>query len=709
MNDDDDTNNEHEMNNNNQQENIEYDMIEYEEENEEEIEADNIDVNVTSEGVELNASGRPKRQAAGAGIERLEMSLDNNKAYASVKEKNYQLTMKSAKHPFMRGEKSFMSVAANYLFVQVTEHAQMSAKAGIKRFGDRAVAAMLSEYKQLNEGPMPGKPVFGCIDPNELSIEDKRKALEAVNLVKKKRCGKIKGRTCANGSKQKRYLKHGESISSPTVSLEAIVGTLVIDAYEGRDVAIFDVPGAYLQAEMPQEKNLLMKFRDEFVGIMCEVNPEYKKYVIVENGKEVLYVKILRAIYGCIESALLWYELYVKTLKGMGFVLNPYDRCVANKMINGKQCTVAWYVDDNKLSHEDPEVVTEVLNAIKDHFGDLVITRGDTHDLLGMTITMDRKNKNVIIDMKHQIEEALEMFDETVDDTVTSPANRNLFTTYDDESKELGEARSEIFHSVTAKLLFIMKRARPDIETSVSYLMTRVSKSNEKDWKKLKRCLGFLKRTINDKRVIGADSLRDLHVWIDASHAIHANMRGHTGGTMSMGRGTIHSKSSKQKLNTKSTTESELVGVSEYLPYDLWQVNFFGAQGYDIRNNYIYQDNESAIKMEINGRNSCTGNSRHVDIKYFWVKDRVDKKEVEIKYCPTTLMLADFFTKPLQGQLFKRFREVIMGYRHINDLLLDPNFMLKERVEKNSNIVIKNLDIKNNQRSYKEVLQGKHE
>ena len=89
------------------------------------------------------------------------------------------------------------------------------------------------------------------------------------------------------------------------------MGTLLIDAHEDRDVAIFDVPGAYLQAEMPKEKKLLMKFRDEFVNIMCEVNPEYKKYVVKENGKEVLYVKILRAIYGCIESALLWYELYV--------------------------------------------------------------------------------------------------------------------------------------------------------------------------------------------------------------------------------------------------------------------------------------------------------------------------------------------------------------------------------------------------------------
>ena len=86
-----------------------------------------------------------------------------------------------------------------------------------------------------------------------------------------------------------------------------------------------------------------------------------------------------------------------------------------------------------------------------------------------------------------QLKEAFEMFEEELDETVASPARKNLFKTYDGECEELDEARSEIFHSVTAKLLFIMKRGRPDVETAASYLMTRVSKSNEKDWEKLKR------------------------------------------------------------------------------------------------------------------------------------------------------------------------------------------------------------------------------
>ena len=131
-------------------------------------------------------------------------------------------------------------------------------------------------------------------------------------------------------------MKEGETISSPTVLNEVLLGKLVIDALEEHDVGIFDVPGAYLQAEMPKEKNMLMKFRGDFVEIMCDVNPQYKKYVIEDNRKRVLYVRVLKAIYGCIESSLLWHELFSNTLKDLGFEINPYDRCTANKIIDGK-------------------------------------------------------------------------------------------------------------------------------------------------------------------------------------------------------------------------------------------------------------------------------------------------------------------------------------------------------------------------------------
>ena len=87
--------------------------------------------------------------------------------------------------------------------------------------------------------------------------------------------------------------------------------------------------------------------------------------------------------------------------------------------------------------------------------------------------------------------------------------------------------------------------------------------------------------------------------------------------------------------------------------------------------------------MEINGRNSCTGNSRHINIRYFWIKDRVDNKEVKIEYIPTHLMLADFFTKPLQGEQFKIFRAYIMGWVPISELIVRKNEKKIDKIEDN--------------------------
>ena len=141
---------------------------------------------------------------------------------------------------------------------------------------------------------------------------------------------------------------------------------------------------------------------------------------------------------------------------------------------------------------------------------------------------------------------------------------------------------------MVAKFFYIYKRDRPDIEPTILYLNTRVSKSTENGWAKLKRALTYLKGTIDEVRIIGVKSLKSIFTWINAAFVTHEDMKGHTGGAMSMGYGIIHRRAEKKKLNTKSSTKSELIGMSEYLPYNIWLVMFLEAQGYEIVNNTIY-------------------------------------------------------------------------------------------------------------------------
>ena len=95
---------------------------------------------------------------------------------------------------------------------------------------------------------------------------------------------------------------------------------------------------------------------------------------------------------------------------------------------------------------------------------------------------------------------------------------------------------------------------------------------------------------------------------------------------------------------------------------------FLEAQGYQMQESFLEQDNESAIKLEKNGRTSAGPKSRHINIRYFWIKDRLKSERVVVRHCPTLAMLADFFTKPLQGHLFRTFRDVLLGHEHVDSL-----------------------------------------
>jgi hypothetical protein len=493
--------------------------------------------------------------------------------------------------------------------------------------------------------------------------------------VKEKRCGRIKGRTVADGRPQ-RDLYTKDETSSPTVSTDALMLSLLIDAHEHRDVATADVAGAYLHAEM--EDFTLLKMEGESVDIMCDVCDDYRKFVCIENGKKVLYLKLLKALYGCVQSALLWYELFSSTLQVAGYELNPYDTCVANKMIDGKQCTIAWYVDDNKISHVDDKVVTRTIEMIEGRFGKMTVTRGKEHVFLGMNITF-HDDGTVSVKMKEYIKEAIDDFGEDIIRSAATPAKKNLFDV-DETAEPLTRKKRENFHSVVAKLLYVSKRSRLDIQLAVAFLCTRVSCSTEQDWQKLKQVLEYLRGTLDEYLTLGADDIGMMKTWVDASYAVHMDMKSHTGGVVSFGIGAVMSKSSKQKLNVKSSTEAELVGASDYLPYPIWAKKFLAAQGYVLKENVFYQDNQSTIRFERNGRKSCGPNSRHIDIRYFFIKDRIGLETIDVQHCPTEQMLADFFTKPLQGSLFRKFREVILGHKHIDSLKQSVPTPSQERV-----------------------------
>ena len=149
--------------------------------------------------------------------------------------------------------------------------------------------------------------------------------------------------------------------------------------------------------------------------------------------------------------------------------------------------------------------------------------------------------------------------------------------------------------------------------------------------------------------------------WVDAAYAVHDDCRGHTGAGMSVGQRMALSYSWKQKINTKSSTEAELVGVDNSLGYILWACYFMIEQVYDMDPSLLYQDNMSAILLKTNGRASSSKRTKHIKVKYFFIKNKVDREEITIRRCPTESMWTDINTKPKQGAVFWAFRGHVMG------------------------------------------------
>ena len=221
--------------------------------------------------------------------------------------------------------------------------------------------------------------------------------------------------------------------------------------------------------------------------------------------------------------------------------------------------------------------------------------------------------------------------------------------------------RKEIFLTWVAKALFLCKRSRVDIQLEVAFLCTRVRNPDEDDWNKLIRLLQYLQGTKHLVLTLEVDNLNISKWYADAAFPVHLDYKSHTGGIHTMGKGAIQAISSKQKLNTKSSTEAELVGADDVLSQLLWTKYFLEAQGYASAETILYQDNTSAILLENNGNESSSRRTRHINIRYYFIKDRIISGDLVVKYRPTDDMPADYQSKPVQGAKFIKFRKEIMN------------------------------------------------
>jgi hypothetical protein len=423
-----------------------------------------------------------------------------------------------------------------------------SLKAGLREHGDAAREAVAKEFAQL----FNDKKALVPVKRSQLTWQQRKQIIRSSMFLKSKfnamgAFEKIKARLVADGSMQDRNLYPDNS--SPTVAMQSLFMCLGIAARERRHIMQVDITGAYLNADMKGEE-MLMQLDETTTSILATSVPEVIPFI--ENG--TLVVRLEKALYGCVQSAKLWYEKLTGVLQDMGFTQNTVDKCVLNMIRNGKQLTLCVYVDDILALSENAEDLKWLEGELKEAFDEIQAEISEDFSYLGMHISMGDRQVN--ISMKKFVEELLELFGQSK--MRATPALGNLFES--GEERALSEADRAHFHTMVAKLLYLSKRTRCDIALPVNFLCTRVSCATEGDKSELDRVMGYLKMTKAREMVLTYRGEWSVVGYIDAAFGCHADGKSQSGCLVQVGGATVQAISRKQKIVTKDSTEAELAG-----------------------------------------------------------------------------------------------------------------------------------------------------
>lgn len=538
----------------------------------------------------------------------------------------------------------------------------MTCRQAESEHGSIATDSIEGELQQL-----VNKEFATPIPAAELTPEIIKGAIRSKMFVKQKMkpdgtIDKIKSRLVARGDQQDRTLYEGEDLSATTVTCMSVFSLLAIAAKEQRKVCTADVGGAYLNASMGTDgPPVYMSIEPSLASILSGMDSRYRE-AIRDNG--TIIVRLDKCLYGCIESARKWQLNVMQTLSDNNMKPNAYDPCVLNKTCrDGAQLTIAVYVDDILMTSTNEEEMEELLQAIKNRYGDVKSHRGDVIEFLGMSVDMSTTG-SASITMKGM--EASIIEDATTERgtrKTNSPAADDIFDIDEDSPPLHNQERSE-FHAMVARLLYLAKRVRPECLMAVSFLTTRVTKATKEDKMKLDRIINYLRD--NDERGItltpGAEGIV-ASGYFDAAYGIHEDGKSHTGACLTVGeRGPVSVESTKQSIVTKSSTEAELVATSDSTNMLLHLRNFLTAQGYEQGPSTVYQDNMSCMSLIERGR-STSKKTRHIAIRHFWTKERVDTNEIIMVHRATENMgPANVMTKPTHGAQFVNERKQLTNW-----------------------------------------------
>jgi hypothetical protein len=382
-------------------------------------------------------------------------------------------------------------------------------------------------------------------------------------------------------------------------------------------------------------------------------------------------VKLCKALYGLIQSSMLWFNNISDTLINMGFVAANNDPCSFRKDFAIGTYIIGLHVDD--LVHASPHVTlsNEIASQLTLRYGSMEHNFGTNLSFLSMNIVYDKVNGVLTIDQDAYMTKFLESLGEKHEIKLQQyPTIDNLMfdQVAEEDSMALDKEKSSLYRTYLMVLMYCSLRVRADIQFVIVFLASYMQKPTVNAWESLMKVIGYLlqnssmKMTYNrsENCEYGSGETGRIESYIDASWCLDKNARGQSGLVLK-----IDENSCKQKVVTKSSTEAEIVAVDDYLPYSLWVLALSEELNLKVKRPIIvYQDNQSGVRIMEKGHGNFK-RTKHFINKYYWIKQFVDDGSIIFNYIPTTSMIADIFTKPMTGHMFYLFIYFIINNHQI--------------------------------------------
>jgi hypothetical protein len=448
---------------------------------------------------------------------------------------------------------------------------------------------------------------------------------------------RYKARLVAQGFSQQAGVDYDE-VYAPVAKYKSIRTLLAIGNQLDLEIHQMDVVAAFLNGDLTD--TIYMKQPEGFVN--------------QDHPNKVCMLK--KSLYGLKQSARCWNDKIDAYLKASEYKQSSADPCIyyRTQMIGNKAVVVfiGVYVDDTIFMSNDTAVLEAEKARISSEFA--MDDRGEIHFILGMEVKRDRARKIITISQKAYLESVLTRFGMNECNPVSTPLETGKRFERLSEGDETVDIK--LFQAAIGSLNYAAIATRPDLSLAVGLLSQHMVNPGKDHWSGIKRVLRYVKGTVDFGLRFEASNDFSLHGYSDADWAGCTETRKSTSGQLfRIGNCSISWRSRKQSIVALSTTEAEYVAMCESAQEAVWLRVLLNDIGFSQDSpTVIFEDNQGAIALSQNPKDHSR--TKHIDIKYHYIREKVAEKQLEIQYCATGEMTADTLTKSLPKPAFEKFR-----------------------------------------------------